>query len=536
MLKKLLVVGVILSFIGACFAPSISGNVGIIRNVSKNIREQKSFSDFPPDEEWNVTFGGPVGDWGMSVEQTSDGGYILTGFVDFNYGDDCQVGLIKTDSNGNKQWDKTFGLETHIDSGHSVQQTTDGGYILSGKTESFGSGSYDVWLIKTDVDGNELWNRTFGGSGMDSGNSVQQTADGGYIIVSYTESYDVGGGDAWLIKTDEYGDEVWNKTFGGAKHDRGLSVRQTSDGGYIFTGGTKSFGSGDMWLIKTNSNGDKEWEKTFGGNKGEEGWSVQQTSDERYVVAGYTSSYGAGGRDVWLIKTDADGNELWNKTFGGSDDDEAYSVHQTSDDGYILTGHTFSYAPGYARDLWVIKTNSNGNKQWDKSFGSASGSKDDLGHSVQQTLDGGYIIAGKTTSYGAGDYDIWLIKVAPFENQRPSVEIVNPRAGYFHFSGIPLFPTVLNLLADTASFGGFRLRPIQVNATDADGEPGELMVTLLINDENKGYGIWNPETGYYEWKWTGWALGTYRLNVRAEDVYGGEGWAAMDVWNFCFIP
>ncbi|MFW6120674.1 MAG: hypothetical protein ACOC80_07205 [Petrotogales bacterium] len=514
---------------------SISGHVGRISSISEDTVEQKPFLDIPPDEEWNVTFGGSLRDVGMSVEQTTDGGYIITGVKDFNYYDESNIWLIKTDDRGNKEWDKTFGSKGH-DSGHSVQQTSEGGYIIAGRTWSYGSGDYDVWLVKTDGDGNEMWNKTFGGINMDTGDSVLLTTQEGYTIVGYTESYDIGGGDVWLIKTDIDGNEKWNKTFGGAKGDFGNAIQQTNDAGYIITGCTESFGSGyfDVWLVKTDGDGNEMWNKTFGGPERDYGFEVLQTTDGGYVIAG-TKSYGAG-EDIWLIKTDGDGNEMWNKTFGGNDDDLAYSVRQTNDERYIITGYTYSYAPGYASDLWLIKTDSYGNKLWDKTFGSSSGSKGDEGHAVQQSHDGGYIVVGTTQSYGSGDYDVWLIKVAPFENQRPSVEFVNPREGYFHFSGIPLFPTALNLIADNASFGGFRLKPIQVNATDENSKPGELMVTLFINGEDKGYGIWNPDTGFYEWKWTGWALGTYNLRVKAKDMYGGEGWASMDVWNFYFIP
>jgi len=381
-----------------------------------------AFADGPP-VQWQKTFGGSVRDYGLSVQQTSDGGYIIAGST-YSFGSGkSDVYLIKTDPNGSSQWQKTFG-GSERDYGRSVQQTSDGGYIIAGYTYSFGAGNADVYLIKTEPNGSSQWQKTFEGSGCECAYSVQQTLDGGYIIAGYT--YSCGTGDPndpiypydpniYLIKTEPNGESQWQKTFGGSEADFARSVQQTSDGGYVIAGFTYSFGAGnaDVYLIKTEPNGSSQWQKTFGGNRWDRGHSVQQTSDGGYTIAGQTRSFGEGLDDVYLIKTDPNGDSLWQKTFGGFMQDTAGSIQKTIDGGYIIAGTTYSFGAGdqqepYFEDVYLIKTNANGNSQWQKTFG---GRNHDCGLSVQQTSDGGYIIAGCTYSFGEGNDDVYLIKL-----------------------------------------------------------------------------------------------------------------------------
>ena len=279
------------------------------------------------------------------------------------------VYLIKTDANGDTLWTKTYG-GSYGDEGYSVQQTTDGGYIIVGRTFSFGLGtstSPDVYLIKTDMNGDTLWTKTYGGTNHDRGNFVQQTVDGGYIITGITVSFGTGGENVYLIRTNATGDTLWTKTYGGTdtqqtNTDRGHSVEQTSDGGFIITG-SATFGERGAYLIKTDSNGDTLWTKSYGGIGVDDGSSVKQTADGGYIIMGFTVNFGAGGRDVYLIKTDANGDTLWTKTYGGTGDDETSNLleaQQTVDGGYIITGRTNSFGAGNY-DVYLIKTDANGN-------------------------------------------------------------------------------------------------------------------------------------------------------------------------------
>ena len=353
------------------------------------------------------TYGSTNYDESYSVAQTADGGYIVAGYTGSFGAGGWDVWLIKTDASGDTTWTRAYG-GTVNDEALSVQQTADSGYAIVGRSKSFGADNLDVYLLTTDALGDTAWTRTYGGTGRDAGYSVQQTADGGYIIAGYTESYGAGGNDVWLIKTDTSGDTTWTRAFGGSHHDEGYSVRQTADGGYIVVGYTKSYGAGnaDIWLIKTDASGDTMWTRLLGGVDHDKGYSVAQTADGGFVIAGLTFSYGAGSADIWLIKTDASGDTMWTRTHGRAGYDEGYSVAQTANGGYVIAGYTSSYGAGL-EDVWLVRTDASGDTMWTQTYG---GANHDFGWSVAQTTDGGYVVAGHTSSYGAGFDDVWLIK------------------------------------------------------------------------------------------------------------------------------
>jgi outer membrane protein assembly factor BamB len=347
--------------------------------------------------EWYKTFGGTGGERAECVQQTSDDGFIMVGYTDSYGAGEADVWLIKTDANGNKIWDRTFG-GPGSEIGNFVQQTTDGGYVIVGSTSSFGAGCSDIWLIRTDAEGNKLWDKTsidggfgtFGGASCDYGYCVRQTSDGGLIVSGQNAA------DVWLIKTDSNGNKLWDRTYGAGVP---YSIQETVDGGFIIIAGGR--------LIKIDSNGEQLWENKY---EHSGGFSVQQTSDGGFIMTGVKSveSGGAYQYDALLLKTDAYGNVTWERVFGSPvGEDRGQSVQQTSDGGYIVGGITSSYGAG-EYDVWVIRTDSDGNKLWDGTFG---GSQADEVYSVQQTVDGAYILAGSTLSRGAGYNDVLLLKV-----------------------------------------------------------------------------------------------------------------------------
>jgi uncharacterized delta-60 repeat protein len=365
--------------------------------------------DCPAQSSWDGAYGGSGYDRAESIQQTSDGGYILAGETKSFGASSGDAWVLKLDASGNAAWQKTYGGSGY-EGAHSIQQTSDGGYIVAGHTHSFSAGWADAWVLKLDSSGNAAWQKTYGDTDHDAAHSIQQTSDGGYIVAGYTHSFGAGRDDAWVLKLDASGNAAWQKTYGGSHHDVAHSIQQTSDGGYIVAGYTRSFGAGsdDAWVLKLDASGNAAWQKTYGGSGYDFAHSIQQTSDGGYILAGYTDSFGAGHhRDMWVLKLDTSGNAAWQKTYGGSGGDSANSIQQISDGGYIVAGNTRSFGAGNS-DAWILKLDASGNAAWQKTYG---GSGYDFAHSIQQTSDGGYILAGNTHSFGAGYYDTWVLKL-----------------------------------------------------------------------------------------------------------------------------
>lgn len=361
-----------------------------------------------PDTLWTATFGGNFDDGGRCIRKTSDGGYIIAGYTSSAGAGKMDAWLVKIDSEGSELWNLTYG-GSEDDKGYSIDETSDGGFIFAGSTTSYGAGSRDAWLVRIDSDGDELWSTTFGGSEQDYARSVQETSNGDIIFLGLSDSFGSGNRDFYLVRTDSSGVEIWSETFGGTENDKGYQVRETSDGGFILVGETESYGAGDydLWLVKADSTGSMLWSKTFGGGSDDFGKNVRETADGGFILLGESSSYGAGDLDSWLIRTDSDGSELWNKTYGGEGDEKGYSVRETADGGFIHLGYSNDEV-GEFFDFWTVRTDSDGGEIWSSSFG---GNQFDGGRSVLEISDGGYMLLGETESMGAGGRDIWLIRL-----------------------------------------------------------------------------------------------------------------------------
>lgn len=304
-------------------------------------------------------------DWANCVQPTVDGGYVIAGVIWGMGGMQSAVYLVKTDAHGGKLWCKTFG-QGDVNRGNSVQQTLDLGYIVAGTIWPKDEKHSDIYLVKTDPDGNAIWSRTYGGSWRDEGHSVRQTTDGGYVIAGQTDSFGDGNEEVYLMKTDAEGNLVWGKTFGGEGRDRGESVRQTSDGGYIVVGTTWPFDTrySDVYMLKTDPDGREIWHKTFGERYGDHGFSVEQTRDGGYIVVGNTWLVGRMGQSrIYLLKTDGKGGKVWVKTFGGEGPAYGHSVCRTTDGGYIVAGKTEDMDGG-DDDIYLIKTYGDGARAW----------------------------------------------------------------------------------------------------------------------------------------------------------------------------
>ena len=358
------------------------------------------------------TYGSTATEKAWALAATTDGGFIMCGETNVNPTHAKDLLLIRTASNGDTLWTRRYG-GTGDEAGEALAQTTDGGFIVVGYTSSSGQGLKDVYVVKTTADGQTEWIKTIGGTTEDAGYSIAATTDGGYIVCGYTASFDVALGDIYLLKLTAIGDIVWTKSYGKAGFDGGYSVQQTADGGYILTGTYKNNGTEnyDVILLKTDAVGTIVWQKLYGGSNDDWGYHVE-TLPDGYIVSGHTFTFGQGEYDIYLIRTDLNGDTLWTRTYGQEGEDVGWWVRPVADGGFIVAGNAERLGIDH-HNTYLLKTDSEGHIVWTRSYGQSDPDPEinsETAVSVALTPDGGYALAGYTTSYGAGGYDFYLLK------------------------------------------------------------------------------------------------------------------------------
>ncbi len=360
-----------------------------------------------PDTQWTKTYDGSSYDEGYSVLQTNDGGFLILGNSS-SFGMYDKIWLIRTDPVGDTLWTRVYGQDSSND-GYSIRPTPDSGYIIAGIANAATSNS-DFYLLKIDRNGDTLWSRTYGGLSYDEGYNAQPTNDGGYIVVGYADSYGTGG-DIYAVKTNSLGDTIWTRTYGGGDLDFGSAVRETPGGGYIIAGTKGSYGPSldDVYLVKINNNGDTVWTRTYGRpNNLDWGLALDLLPDSGFIVAGWTCPMSGTNANVYLLRLKANGDTVWTRVFGGADDDYARYVQLIPTGGYIVTGFTNSYGAGQC-DVWLLKVNAVGDTVWTKTVGGVGA---DAGACVIPTSDQGYIAVGYSDSFEPGG-DVYAIKIEP---------------------------------------------------------------------------------------------------------------------------
>lgn len=362
-----------------------------------------------PDSLWSRTFGSGLDEDCTSLIETFDGGYALAGSADNPNSGYDDFWLVKTDANGDSLWSRRFGGEREENCWAAIQ-TIDGGFVLAGSTTSFGAGREDFWLLKTDENGDSLWSRTYGGSSEEHCFAVIETFDGGYALAGSTQSFSFNGTDFWLVRTDENGDSLWTIAYSNGHYDMCFDIIQLADGGFVLAGSSNGLNNpneSDGWVVRTDADGGIIWTQRYGNAEYNEFRSVVSTADGGFALGGVSGSLDDGtGYGLWVVKTDGDGEELWSNVFRQDDSDlnaMCYSVIQTTDGGLVMGGKSKA-------DGWVVKTDRDGDYLWSRAFGADR--YDDFS-SVVQTVDGGFAMGGLTMSFGAGGWDYWLVKTGP---------------------------------------------------------------------------------------------------------------------------
>jgi hypothetical protein len=360
-----------------------------------------------PDTNWARTYGGDGWDNGSSVAEIRKGGYILTGATTPQPFEQWDLLVIRTDIYGDEMWARSYGGEGY-DVGTSIIQNYDEDFVIAGVTSSYGQGYRNIYLIKIDENGDTIWTRTYSPGYNNWVFDLKQTLDSGYVMAGHTVSGDGYGAQALILKINPQGELLWSKTYGRTNEDKANSVCEVPGEGFVLTGYTIFPGQFcDLWLLKTDYSGDTLWTRTYGGDYSDIGEYVDRTFDGGFIMTGRTWSTGHGSYDVYLVKTDSDGSLEWYRVFGGNGEDGGSVVRQTTDGEYFIGGYTSSFGEGSV-DFYFLKTDAYGSLQWSKTVG---GPSSDWGQRGLQTSDGGYILVGDRWSFEQDDDYVYLVKL-----------------------------------------------------------------------------------------------------------------------------
>ncbi len=363
-----------------------------------------------PEVIWSTTFGGNGNEQGLAVMETADGNICVSGNEGSFGGGGTDGCVIMVDLEGDEIWSVNYG-GIGYDRFYSLIQVEDG-FVTGGYTGSIGAGQFDYWLFKMDEEGDQVWSRSFGGRDFERSGTTVQTTNGGFAMVGNTLSFGAGGSDGWLVVTDEDGQQDWTAPYGGNGEDYLSGAVSIEDGGFVLAGRTGSEGEGglDAWLFQVNNEGEEIWSHTYGGDEDDNILSMKQTSDGGYIMAGYTASFAEDGSDFWLIKTDEDGEEIWSRTYDQGTDEQCRDVIQTFDGGYLMGGCTWAHDDQRC-DALLVRTDDEGEVMWIETYG--GNQPDDVITGIVQIPDGGYVFTGWTASFGAGGWDVWLVRLGP---------------------------------------------------------------------------------------------------------------------------
>ncbi|MEW5923497.1 MAG: M43 family zinc metalloprotease [Candidatus Zixiibacteriota bacterium] len=416
---------------------------------------------------WEHKYGGFGNDSAYAVIQASDGGFVMAGSMDqfgADYGNALYV--VKTNACGRVEWNKSYGT-TGEEVAYSVMETYDGGFVVVGKTDLGDPHDLEVLVVKFDANGDTLWSQNFGGGYDQVGYSIKQTSDSGFIAAGYSGW--LSNLDFYLAKLDYDGTLLWDSTYGGNSQEIGYCVEQTNDDGYIISGFTRSYGAGnqDFYLVKTDSYGALSWDTTYGGSGNDVAYAVKQTSDSGYIVAGFTESYGIGGKDWYIVRTGASGSVTWDTTFGSNGDDIAYDIELASSGGFVIGG-SGQVVNDKGKDYLIKKISSSGSVYWSQAFG---GVDDEICRSVDICNDGSIIIAGYSDAFCMGGTDCQLIR---FEDISSFV------CGDVNASGTINMQDILYLI-DYLYYGGPAPYPLESGDVDCNGVINLLDYTYLYN-------------------------------------------------------